>query len=136
MTHANTSTLHLKLVERSPDELSAYTNHTRTHSPKQVDQTAASMRQFGFVSPVLIDDDGETIAGHGRVEAAKKLGLKSVPTITLSHLTEVERVPLSLGSWRRRGRARRACTRIRLLMRCRPHDMPSDSMSRQTRRAP
>lgn len=91
MTHANISNLHLKIVERSPDELSAYTNNTRTHSPKQVAQIAASMRQFGFVSPVLIDDDGEIIAGHGRVDAAKKLGLKSVPTITLSHLTEAER---------------------------------------------
>ncbi len=91
MTHASTSTLHLKVVERSPDELSAYTNNTRTHSPKQVTQIAASMRQFGFVSPVLIDDAGEIIAGHGRVAAAKELGLKSVPTITLSHLTEAER---------------------------------------------
>ncbi len=62
----------------------AYARNARTHSKKQVRQIAASIERFGFTNPVLISGDGEIIAGHGRVEAAKLLGWKAVPTIAFS----------------------------------------------------
>lgn len=58
---------------------------------KQVKQIAASIERFGFTNPVLVSDDGEIVAGHGRVEAAKLLGMKKVPTLALAHLSETER---------------------------------------------
>ncbi len=67
--------------------LRPYARNARTHSRKQIKQIAASISRFGFTNPVLVSDDGEIIAGHGRVEGAKSLGWKSVPTIALSHLT-------------------------------------------------
>ena len=66
-------------------------NNARTHSRKQIRQIAESIRRFGFTNPVLIGDDGEIIAGHGRVEAAKLVGLASVPALRLSHLDAAER---------------------------------------------
>lgn len=78
-------------MERAIISLRPYARNTRTHSKKQVRQIAASMERFGFTNPVLISDDGDIIAGHGRVEAAKLLGWKAVPTIALSHLSEIER---------------------------------------------
>ena len=75
------------VVYRNISELKPYKNNARTHSKKQVKQIAASIEQFGFVNPPLIDEDGNIIAGHGRVLAAKELGLKTVPTITITHLT-------------------------------------------------
>jgi DNA modification methylase len=80
-----------KLVERDVSSLRPYARNSRTHSKKQIKQIAASIERFGFTNPVLISDDGEIIAGHGRVEAAKLLGIKSVPTVALSHLSEAER---------------------------------------------
>ncbi len=71
--------------------LRPYARNARTHSRKQIKQIAASISRFGFTNPVLVSDDGEIIAGHGRVEGAKSLGWKSVPTIALSHLSEAER---------------------------------------------
>ena len=65
--------------------------NARTHSRKQVEQIAQSIRRFGFTNPVLVSDDDEIIAGHGRVRAAKSLGMTSVPTIRLSHLSQEER---------------------------------------------
>lgn len=67
-----------------------YARNSRTHSEEQVAQIAASIREFGFTNPVLIRDDLTIIAGHGRVMAARKLGLESVPCIRLSHLTETQ----------------------------------------------
>lgn len=64
-----------------------YARNSRTHSDEQVSQIAGSIREFGFTNPVLIDADGTIIAGHGRVMAAKKLGLETVPCIRLRHLT-------------------------------------------------
>ena len=81
----------VQLVERKIASLRAYPRNARTHSRKQVKQIAASIERFGFTNPVLIADDGEIIAGHGRVEAAKLLGWKSVPTLALSHLSDTER---------------------------------------------
>ena len=71
-------------------DLIPYVNNSRTHSDEQVNQVAASIKEFGFTSPVLIDEQGGLIAGHGRVMAAKKLGLDDVPCITLTGLTEAQ----------------------------------------------
>ena len=79
------------IKELSISSLKPYVRNARTHSRKQIKQIAASIERFGFTNPVLISDDGEIIAGHGRVEAAKLLGWKQVPTIALSHLSETER---------------------------------------------
>jgi ParB-like nuclease domain/DNA methylase len=71
--------------------LRPHPGNARTHSKKQIRQVAASIREFGFNNPVLIGEDGEIIAGHGRVEAAKLLGLDSVPTVRLAHLNAAQR---------------------------------------------
>jgi ParB-like nuclease domain len=71
--------------------LRPYPGNPRTHSRKQVRQIAESIRRFGFTNPVLIGEGGEIIAGHGRVEAAKLLGLESVPTVRLAHLDAAQR---------------------------------------------
>src|SRR5215472_5568583 len=71
--------------------LRTHPGNPRTHSKKQVRQIADSIRRFGFTNPVLIGDDGSIIAGHGRVEAAKLIGLDSVPTVRLAHLNAAQR---------------------------------------------
>jgi len=71
--------------------LQPYTGNARTHSKRQIRQIADSIRKFGFTNPVLISDAGEIIAGHGRVEAARLLGMESVPTVCLSHLDASQR---------------------------------------------
>src|SRR5205809_919837 len=71
--------------------LRPYVGNARTHSRKQIRQIANSIERFGFTNPVLISDDHEIIAGHGRVEAAKLLGHAAVPTLRLSHLTSAQR---------------------------------------------
>ena len=68
-----------------------YARNARTHSDAQVAQIAASIREFGFTNPVLVDADRGVIAGHGRLLAARKLGMAEVPTIELSHLTPAQR---------------------------------------------
>ena len=68
-----------------------YARNSRTHSDEQVAQIAASIREFGFTNPVLIDGEKGIIAGHGRVLAARKLGMDDVPCIELSHLTEAQK---------------------------------------------
>ena len=73
------------------DGLIPYVNNSRTHSEAQVAQIAASIKEFGFTNPVLIDGQGSIIAGHGRVLAARKLGFEMVPTIMLAGLTETQR---------------------------------------------
>ena len=70
------------------DALIPYANNTRTHSEEQVAQVAASIKEFGFTNPVLVDADNGIIAGHGRVLAARKLGLAEVPCIRLAHLDD------------------------------------------------
>src|SRR6516165_11494791 len=72
-------------------ELRQYPNNARTHSKKQIRQIANSIKKFGFCNPVLIDDEKQIIAGHGRVEAAKLLGIDAVPTCRLSHLSEADK---------------------------------------------
>jgi hypothetical protein len=73
------------------DELIPYCRNSREHSEEQVAQIAASIQEFGFVNPVLIDDFGTIIAGHGRVLAARKLKIKDVPCIRLGHLSETQK---------------------------------------------
>ena len=79
-------------IEAIPiNDLVPYARNSRTHSDAQVAQIAASIKEFGFTNPVLIDADGGIIAGHGRVLAARVLKLDSVPCIRLSHLTETQK---------------------------------------------
>jgi ParB-like chromosome segregation protein Spo0J len=70
--------------------------NARTHPKQQVDQTVASIRQFGFVNPILADPDGHIIAGHGRLIAAKALGLTEVPTIYIRGLSETQKRALRI----------------------------------------
>jgi hypothetical protein len=79
------------LPTRPVDQLVPYARNSRTHSPEQVAQLAASIREFGFTNPVLIDAEGGIIAGHGRVLAAQSLGLAAVPVLVLDHLSEAQR---------------------------------------------
>ncbi|MBF0561723.1 MAG: ParB N-terminal domain-containing protein [Alphaproteobacteria bacterium] len=80
------------IVEYRPaSSLHPARRNARSHSKKQIQQIAASIREFGFVNPVLVDDQGRIVAGHGRVEAAKLLGQGTVPVIPLSHLTEEQK---------------------------------------------
>lgn len=77
--------------KKSTKDLIPYARNSRTHSDEQVTQIASSIKEFGFTNPVLIDGQGGIIAGHGRVMAAKKLGIEEVPCIELSHLTDAQR---------------------------------------------
>ena len=77
--------------ERDISSLIPYANNSRTHSDEQVNQVASSIKEFGFTNPVLIDEQGGIIAGHGRVMAAKKLGVDKVPCIELKGLTEAQK---------------------------------------------
>lgn len=76
---------------QSVASLVPYARNSRTHSDAQVAKIAASIREFGFLNPIIIDADNGIIAGHGRVMAAQKLGLANVPVIEASHLTEAQR---------------------------------------------
>jgi DNA modification methylase len=78
----------LTITHQPIRELAAYSSNARTHSTHQIRQIAASIKAFGFTNPVLIDRNNSIIAGHGRVEAAKSLGMDEVPTIRLEGLTE------------------------------------------------
>lgn len=70
------------------DKLIPYVNNARTHSAEQVNKLAGSIKEFGFINPVIIDGDNGILAGHGRVMAAKQLGLKKVPCVAADYLTE------------------------------------------------
>ena len=72
-------------------KLIPYINNAKQHSEQQVTKLAASIREFGFVNPVLIDKDFNVIAGHGRIMAAKKLGLSEVPCLFIEGLSEAQR---------------------------------------------
>ena len=73
------------------DDLVPYSQNARTHTPEQIDQVAASIKEFGFNNPILLDSKNGIIAGHCRSLAARKLGMEKVPTITLDHLNDAER---------------------------------------------
>jgi DNA modification methylase len=93
LTHGNFGVIKLRMqIERiGVDALIPYARNSRTHSDAQVAQIAASIREFGFTNPVLIDADNSIIAGHGRVLAARKLRMQDVPAIRLAHLTEAQK---------------------------------------------
>ena len=73
------------------DLLIPYARNSRTHSDSQITKIASSIKEFGFLNPVIIDKDNGIIAGHGRVMAAKKLGMKQVPVLLVEHLTEAQK---------------------------------------------
>lgn len=81
----------MKIEHIRLDRLQPYARNSRTHSPAQVEQIAASIREYGFTNPVLIDAEGGIIAGHGRVLAAGVLKLPKVPCIRLAHLSEAQK---------------------------------------------
>jgi len=86
----------LSIIYRKLSELKLYASNARTHSRKQTNQIAAAIEEFGFTNPVLVDKDGQIIAGHGRVKAAKQLGLTEIPTIEIGHLTRAQKRALRL----------------------------------------
>ena len=81
----------MQIVQRKIEDLIPYVKNSRTHSEDQIAQIAASIKEFGWTNPVLIDGDNGIIAGHGRVMAARKLKFKQVPTIELKDLTETQK---------------------------------------------
>lgn len=81
----------LKLVYRAVKDLIPYAGNARLHPDVQVSQIKASIVEFGFNNPILLDKDGVIVAGHGRLMAAKELKMDEVPTITLLHLTDAQR---------------------------------------------
>ena len=81
----------LEVTYRPIESLIPYARNSRTHSDAQVAQIAASIKEFGWTNPVLIDGEGSIIAGHGRVMAGRKLGIKEAPCIVLDNLTEAQR---------------------------------------------
>jgi ParB-like chromosome segregation protein Spo0J len=84
----------LAVVYRSVDELIPYARNARTHSDEQIAQIAGSIHEFGFTNPVLLDGESGILAGHGRVLAARKLGMTEVPCIALFHSHAVIATPV------------------------------------------
>jgi len=84
----------MKIEQREVNSLIPYINNSRKHSDEQVAQIAASIKEFGWTNPILIDGDNGLIAGHGRLMAARKLGMNKVPTIELAHLSENQKKAL------------------------------------------
>src|SRR4051812_5566112 len=82
---------HSAIVHTAVEDLVPYQGNARTHSRRQIAQIADSIKRFGFLNPVLIDGSNQIIAGHGRIAAAKKLGLSSVPSLRIEHLSDDER---------------------------------------------
>ena len=80
-----------KIEWMSVETLIPYAKNARTHSDEQVAQIAGSIKEFGFNNPVLVDKDNSIIAGHGRLMAARKLGMDKVPVVQLGHMTEAQR---------------------------------------------
>ena len=81
----------MEIVYKKINELKPYENNSRTHDESQIKQICESIKEYGWTNPVLIDEKGMIIAGHGRVEAGKKLDIKEVPCIVLSGLTEAQK---------------------------------------------
>ena len=81
----------LEIQYKPIGDLIPYVNNSRTHSDEQVMQVASSIKEFGFTNPILVDSEGGIIAGHGRLMAARKLGLDEVPTIVLNDLSEAQK---------------------------------------------
>ena len=79
------------LVERSPGDLKPWPGNPRTHNAKQLTKLKASIQKFGFTVPVLVDETGSILSGHGRVQAALELGLSAIPVRIISGLTEAQK---------------------------------------------
>lgn len=79
------------VIRRKVSALVPYARNSRTHSPEQIDQIAASIKEWGFTTPILVDTDGQIIAGHGRLLAAQKLGLDEVPAMTATGWTDAQK---------------------------------------------
>lgn len=91
MTNENSKRMADRIEVWPTDKLVPYDKNPRTHSPEQVNQIAASIAEFGFLNPILVDTAAGIIAGHGRLQAAKQLGLAHVPVVVLDHLTEAQK---------------------------------------------
>lgn len=87
---------HRSIAHRAIGDLKPLARNARTHSAKQIKQIAASIQRFGFTNPVLVDDEGQIIAGHGRVAAARQLGMTHVPTVSIGDLGPAERKAYAL----------------------------------------
>lgn len=81
----------MNIIKKLVSELIPYANNSRTHSDSQVDKIAASIKEFGFMNPIILDGDNGVIAGHGRLMAAKKLKIKDIPCLEAIHLTEAQK---------------------------------------------
>lgn len=81
----------MKIKQVKITDLKPYQNNARTHSPKHVEEIARSIKVFGFTNPVLVDQNNMIIAGHGRVMAAKELGMEEVPTLCIDYLSDAEK---------------------------------------------
>ena len=84
-------TAQLKIIYKKTEDLIPYARNSRTHDESQVAQIAASIKEFGWTNPILLDGENGIIAGHGRVLAAQKLGESKVPTIELAHMTDIQK---------------------------------------------
>jgi ParB-like chromosome segregation protein Spo0J len=84
----------MKIEQRKVDSLIPYVNNSRKHSEEQIAQIAASIKEFGWTNPILVDGENGIIAGHGRLMAARKLEMDKVPVIELKHLSDTQRKAL------------------------------------------
>ena len=82
----------LEVIYRDPNDLLPYARNAKIHTDKQIDKLVAGIIEYGFTDPIAIDENGEIVAGHGRLLAAKKLNLTSVPTVQLLGWTEAQKV--------------------------------------------
>jgi ParB-like chromosome segregation protein Spo0J len=85
------SVTQLQITYLSTSMLAPHPRNARRHSPKQIDQIAISIESFGFNAPILVDANNQVLAGHGRLAAARKLGLEQVSTVRIEHLSERQR---------------------------------------------
>jgi ParB-like chromosome segregation protein Spo0J len=101
----------LSVVYMPASDLKPHPQNARTHSPKQIGHIVKSMKAYGWTNPILIDEHLNVLAGHGRLEAAKRLGITSLPTISLRHMTAAQkrayiiadnRLSETAGSWDRK----------------------------------
>ncbi len=84
----------MQIIEFEIEKLIPYARNARTHSDEQIAQIAASIKEFGWTNPILIDEKSGIIAGHGRLAAARKLGMTKIPVIELTHLSEIQKKAL------------------------------------------
>lgn len=94
----------IKVEQRKVADLIPFARNSRTHSDEQIAQIAASIREFGWTNPLLVDADNGILAGHGRLLAARKLGMSEVPVIVLSGLTAAQKRALVIAAEVQAGR--------------------------------